>query len=165
MGFVQSIKSCMAKSIDFSGRASRSEFWWFILFLSILHTVLANLFSQSEMAFSLHFGIIFQFGLDAPWWANLYTAIFGLPLISVFVRRAHDIGVGEDKICAALFICLAAYTILLKLSPTPNTQQWLLIIVALVFIAGFLLIATKRSDLLNNRFGPNPHSNPTEVPS
>ena len=33
MTFSESITTCMAKYAVFSGRASRSEFWWFYLFL------------------------------------------------------------------------------------------------------------------------------------
>ena len=32
MTFGQSISTCFAKYATFKGRASRSEFWWFILF-------------------------------------------------------------------------------------------------------------------------------------
>ena len=39
MGFGQSIKTVYSKYATFSGRASRSEFWWFFLF-SFLVTVL-----------------------------------------------------------------------------------------------------------------------------
>ena len=37
MNFIQSISTCMRKYVTFSGRATRSEFWWFYLF-----TVLVN---------------------------------------------------------------------------------------------------------------------------
>ena len=32
MDFVQAIKSCLGQYATFSGRASRSEYWWFFLF-------------------------------------------------------------------------------------------------------------------------------------
>ena len=35
MSFTEAIKTCFRKYIDFSGRASRSEYWWFILFTVI----------------------------------------------------------------------------------------------------------------------------------
>lgn len=35
MTFQESIRVCFAKYADFSGRASRSEYWWFILFLTL----------------------------------------------------------------------------------------------------------------------------------
>ena len=35
MDFGQSIKICFSKYFDFSGRARRSEYWWFYLFCSV----------------------------------------------------------------------------------------------------------------------------------
>ncbi|MET1116542.1 MAG: DUF805 domain-containing protein [Comamonas sp.] len=35
MTFQESIRTCFAKYADFSGRASRSEYWWFILFMTL----------------------------------------------------------------------------------------------------------------------------------
>ncbi|NRB01444.1 MAG: DUF805 domain-containing protein, partial [Rhodobacteraceae bacterium] len=33
MTFQKSIRTCFSKYVTFSGRASRSEYWWFMLFL------------------------------------------------------------------------------------------------------------------------------------
>lgn len=33
MTFQHSIKTCFSKYVTFSGRAARSEFWWFALFV------------------------------------------------------------------------------------------------------------------------------------
>lgn len=32
MTFSESISTCMKKYVDFKGRATRSEYWWFIFF-------------------------------------------------------------------------------------------------------------------------------------
>lgn len=49
--FMDAIRICLAKYADFSGRASRAEFWWFFLFvllvasaLTLLHEVLGSIF-------------------------------------------------------------------------------------------------------------------------
>ena len=45
MDFVSAVKSCFAQYAGFSGRAPRSEFWWFALFqLGVL--VSATMISQ-----------------------------------------------------------------------------------------------------------------------
>lgn len=36
MGFVEAIKTCLAKYFVFSGRAARSEYWWFVLFVVLV---------------------------------------------------------------------------------------------------------------------------------
>ena len=35
MGFIEAVKTCLGKYAQFNGRASRSEFWFFNLFLFI----------------------------------------------------------------------------------------------------------------------------------
>jgi len=37
MNFVQSIQTCYKNFFDFSGRASKSEFWWFQLYVIIIY--------------------------------------------------------------------------------------------------------------------------------
>ena len=66
VSFGDAIKICLKKYVDFSGRASRSEFWYFILFYTILLCIP---------------------GLDAiTSWALL------LPSLAVGARRMHDTG-------------------------------------------------------------------------
>ena len=66
MTFVESVKTCFGKYATFSGRATRSEFWWFCLLNFILC------------------------------WIPLVGFIWGLvvliPSIAVAVRRLHDLG-------------------------------------------------------------------------
>ncbi len=60
----------------FKGRASRSEYWYFILFNLII-----------SFAFGFICGI-----LNVPDFAYLYNIFVLLPAISVGVRRLHDVG-------------------------------------------------------------------------
>lgn len=71
MDFVTAVKSCASKYATFSGRASRSEYWWFYLF-SIIAVMASTLIDQK-------LGNAFQ------------VALF-LPSIAVGARRLHDIG-------------------------------------------------------------------------
>ncbi len=64
MTFADSIKTCFNKYIDFSGRASRSEYWWFAL---------------------LGFGLSF---IPVIGW--ILRLVILLPSLSVQVRRLHD---------------------------------------------------------------------------
>jgi len=69
MTFTESIKTCFSKYADFNGRATKSEFWWWVLFV-FLASVAANVLSEKlGMLFSL---------------ATL------LPYIAVTARRLHD---------------------------------------------------------------------------
>jgi uncharacterized membrane protein YhaH (DUF805 family) len=60
MTFQESITTCFMKYADFSGRASRSEYWWFILFYflasaacSIISQTLGGLFGLAVLLPSL----------------------------------------------------------------------------------------------------------------
>jgi uncharacterized membrane protein YhaH (DUF805 family) len=60
----------------FSGRARRSEYWYFFLFNVII---------------SFCFGFVFGL-LGLPEFANLYSLAVLVPSIAVAVRRMHDVG-------------------------------------------------------------------------
>lgn len=69
MTFQESIKICLAKYADFSGRASRSEYWWFVLFILLVSMAASVISPKLSALFSL---------------ATL------LPSIAAATRRLHD---------------------------------------------------------------------------
>ena len=77
MTFTDSIKTCLNKYATFSGRASRSEYWWFYLFFILLYVGLAIL--------SVVVSEIFSFGM--------ILVLLGLllPSIAASIRRLHDV--------------------------------------------------------------------------
>ena len=83
MNFIQSISTCMRKYVTFSGRATRSEFWWFYLF-----TVLVNLVASfvGNLIFMSTFIIFFLY------LSTIISLILLLPSLAVGVRRLHDVG-------------------------------------------------------------------------
>ena len=81
MSFTESIGSCLRKYVDGNGRASRSEFWYFQLFLFVLTTI-------SQFIDSAVFGT----GLGET--GTVYMVIMLgtlLPFICGVVRRLHDV--------------------------------------------------------------------------
>ena len=82
MNIQTAVKTCFSKYATFSGRASRSEYWFFYLFTIIasivtwiIDTMLLGYSSEDTGAISLIFQIIII-----------------LPSIAVGARRLHDIG-------------------------------------------------------------------------
>ena len=71
MTFTESIQTCFRKCADFKGRASRSEYWWFALFV-VLVSIAAGLLGDAANA--------------------LVTLALLLPYIAVSARRLHDVG-------------------------------------------------------------------------
>ena len=72
MNFVDAVKTCFTKYVGFDGRATRSEYWWWVLFLVAIAVVM-------EL---LNLGLI----------GNLFSLATLLPSIAVGARRLHDIG-------------------------------------------------------------------------
>lgn len=81
MDFWEAVKTCMAKYATFSGRASRSEFWYFFLFQFILGIIARTIDFFSEIAFGP-----FGFG-----YLSLVCILLTIiPNVSAAVRRLHD---------------------------------------------------------------------------
>ena len=53
MKFTTAVATCFRKYVVFSGRARRSEFWFFWLFCTIVNTVLSLIFGESAFIPSL----------------------------------------------------------------------------------------------------------------
>lgn len=89
MGFTEAVKSVFSKYATFSGRATRSEYWYFTLFNIIVSVVLGTLSSNVSGPFDdldrLMTNLIYSQGLQWIW--SLITLIPGL---AVSVRRLHD---------------------------------------------------------------------------
>lgn len=82
MGFGEAISTCMGKYATFSGRATRSEFWWFYLF-SLLMGWGATLVGYA----------IFQDNfLMAELLPNIISLALLVPSMAAGSRRLHDIG-------------------------------------------------------------------------
>jgi uncharacterized membrane protein YhaH (DUF805 family) len=77
-GFNDAIKICLSKYADFNGRAARPEFWFFMLFVFIVHVALEITSAISPMI------------------SHLLSILFSLavlvPSLAVGARRLHDIG-------------------------------------------------------------------------
>lgn len=78
MGFGQAIASAFKNYFNFHGRASRSEFWWFVLF-----AVVTNVLCE---VLDVMIGENAAFG---PFYI-LAQLIFFFPMFSLEVRRLHD---------------------------------------------------------------------------
>ena len=79
MTFMDAVKSVFTQYTVFTGRARRSEYWYFFLFEMIVSSVLGTLYSVTNLTlFSVVSGL---FGLATI-----------IPGIAVSIRRLHDIG-------------------------------------------------------------------------
>lgn len=161
MGPIRAVKSALEKSFDFAGRAPRSEFWWFLAFLCIIQfgSVNADRWSRGETGINI--GVYFGLGPQYPWWLNIFTALFGLPFMSVIARRCQDIGIAPSRLIIFCFCVSAAFLLAIKAVPTGSGLNIILIVFILTFLCSFLFLTLKKSEPGTNAFGPNPN----EVPS
>ena len=80
MGFTESLRTCFGKYAKFDGRASRSEFWYFLLFCFVYMFVAGFLLGFTGATQAAYDGAILF----------LMIPIF-IPSIAVAARRLHDI--------------------------------------------------------------------------
>ena len=70
MDFVTAVKTCFNNYVKFEGRASRPEFWWFMLFC-LVGGMVAGIFGRTLN--------------------GLFNLVVLLPSLAVGARRLHDI--------------------------------------------------------------------------
>jgi uncharacterized membrane protein YhaH (DUF805 family) len=76
MSFADAVRSALSKYVTFSGRARRSEFWWFALF-SIIVSIVASVLDRI---------------MGTAFVSILAGLALLLPSLAVTVRRLHDTG-------------------------------------------------------------------------
>lgn len=110
MSFGEAISSGFSNYVGFAGRAPRSEFWYWVLFVFIL-TILASVIDNAIIGMPI-VGTIVSLGLL-------------LPGIAVSVRRLHDIDRTGWWILIGLVPLVGAILLLIwycsKGTPGPNT--------------------------------------------
>ena len=131
MTFSESIKTCLSKFVTWEGRASRSEYWFFVLFnvvciiaASVIDNVLGTTFKfmnpVSGMEQSLGYGYVY---------CLVALALF-LPNLAAMVRRLHD---------------------------TNRSGWWYwIILIPLVGVILFLVWMCSRGTVGNNNYGSDP---------
>jgi uncharacterized membrane protein YhaH (DUF805 family) len=152
MSFGEAIKSVFSKYATFSGRARRSEFWYFYLFYILVASGLSFLSLMIPIAKYLY--ILFGLGVFLP-----YTA--------VTVRRLHDIGKSGWILLifmvATLLISMMVFLFIDIIVPTNEGSSMTVFIVYSLFVfivfalAIWLIVCLcKDSQPGENKWGPNP---------
>ena len=146
MNFVQSIKTCLRKYADFKGRASRSEFWWFQLFLIILEVGLTTLD---------HLILEFTWDNSITPLATGLDIVTVIPLAAVTARRLHDIG-RSGWWQAPIFVSYLYYLDVFIPNFAQSTVIYGILIATGIYSLGLLIMLIKDSQSITNQYGPNP---------
>lgn len=171
MGFIQTIKYCFQNYRNIKGRAIRSEFWYFTGFLFITTLIAIPLYylingtyiklTGEEIKNDLYVVITLL---------GMCQIIVFIPLISVLIRRLHDINLPTWVIFPVFIIFISASPLFMvmtlpassllpfmymsKILPTEYTQAVLIISQILTIGSiGLLCLPGTRGD---NKFGPEP---------
>jgi uncharacterized membrane protein YhaH (DUF805 family) len=137
MGFIAAVAKSYANILNFSGRASRAEYWWFMFyqFLAIFAvTIGMTLYAKGLEPFAAEALAAQSLGV----WTLVYTVAFWLPALSSIVRRLHD---------------------------TDHSGWWYFIVmvpIVGVFVLMFFLLMP--SSLDRNRFGTHPYGPKGKTP-
>lgn len=135
MSFTESISSVFSKYATFSGRARRSEFWWFYLFNVLVNIVL---------------GLI-----NVKIITSLWSLAILLPSLAVTVRRLHDTGKSGWYILIPIVVAIIACVIIVlaEASVAGMIIAYAMIIVVMIL---YIIWLVKDSQPGDNQYGPNP---------
>ena len=141
LSFSDAVKKCFKKYFDFKGRASRSEYWYFTLFI--------------VLGYAIGFGLIF---VAAPlfWLLMIFIAAVIIPWISVAARRLHDIN--KSGWFQAIPIPAGILEAIFAESRKESLEIIFLIIGLLCYVYLIILLCTAGGNE-ENRFGKNPLKN------
>lgn len=149
MNMRDAIVTCFSKYVDFSGRARRSEYWFWVLFNLIVGFV-ANMISSLLGSLTLYFIIV---------------GALLIPSISVTVRRLHDIGKSGWYYLLPVVPLVAMFFLLFTYLVTYDASSSIFYIIgffeiaALVLSIIFIIWMAKDSQPGMNKYGPNPKEN------
>ena len=144
MNLVQSVKTCFKKYLVIDGRASRSEYWWFLLFVGFTPLIII---------------LILVFFLSGEESNNFYNTLvliifipFIIPWITVSIRRLHDLG----KSCEIfiVFIILEPILSVDVVFPGLNSNFFMIInFVSWVLTVYFFIIFMFKGSNKKNKYG------------
>ena len=92
MTFLDAIKKAFVKCFDFKSRSSRSEFWYFYLFTTVIGFMgiqIDRLFNLEILGLHLTQNVN-EVAILGPTYIFLYFLFF-VPSLSLYIRRLHDI--------------------------------------------------------------------------
>ncbi|WP_108484970.1 DUF805 domain-containing protein [Oceaniglobus ichthyenteri] len=168
MTFAAAIRVCLRKYATFKGRAPRSEYWWFILFV-VLGIVVLGVIDMALFGTSMietDDGMIVAES-NGPL-AQVFNLAMVIPMLSVGWRRMHDTGRSGLYLLYPLIVTVGLGTAMAffggigALNGGPGEGLALLILFPALIILSIspLLVLwwlTRPSQPGANPYGPNPH--------
>ena len=116
LGFVDAVKSYFNNYVNFEGRATKSAYWYAVLFNFIASMVVATIQSAAGMSDSFGSGTL----------SNLLSLALLLPGLSVAIRRLHDVGRSGHYLWYVLIPIAGPIMVLIKVltDSEPNDNKY-----------------------------------------
>jgi uncharacterized membrane protein YhaH (DUF805 family) len=133
----------------FSGRATRSEYWFFVLFNGIVTIALAVIAAGASLRAPMHHRNVPLMPAQLP--ILVYYVVALLPSLAVLVRRLHDTGRSGWWVFGAF---LAG--VLMAFSNAFPSYALVFAIPAFLLSLIILAFTIQDSEHEANRYGPNP---------
>ncbi|WP_395623061.1 DUF805 domain-containing protein [Sphingomonas daechungensis] len=141
MRLFESARQTLKKYADFSGRASREEFWLFFAFVIVANAVAGIVGALLGMR-----GIL----------SGLVGLLLIVPQIAVAVRRLHDVGKsGRELVVPCLLLLLLPLAFAFR-GILPQIVALGVLGVVLLAFAHLLTLFMKRGTTVPNRYGAAP---------
>lgn len=180
MTFTDAVKKAFRQYAVFSRRATRAEFWWWVLFLTIGSIGLALIEAAIQFATGTELGILsllFAFGTILPslavtcrrlhdigksgWWQLAWHTLPVLAWVaafaSLFMGTAVGIGIGDNRDYPPVLDMLSILPFIISLVVATATS--------LGTIIWAVIWTVRPSQPGPNRYGPQPlHATPAPVP-
>ena len=173
MSFGEAIKVCFQKYATFSGRARRSEYWYFVLFNFLVMIGVTILGIELEKSVgSANIKDTKELSVEDCLFFIIRLALF-IPRLAVTIRRLHDIGKSGWYYLVSLIpyiISIILFVIFLivgsgnDIKDASNAEGGFIAgIIAFVFFSTSLIVSiiiivwmAKDSQPRENKWGPNP---------
>ncbi|WP_170551639.1 DUF805 domain-containing protein [Ruegeria atlantica] len=176
MTFSDAIRTCFTKFLTFSGRASRSEYWFFFLFIviwSIIAGIIDAQFFTQVAVTETETSKSVTATSSAPVQSIVSLIVF-IPHLAVAWRRMHDTGRNGLYALLPILLILGAFGVLIfgigLASHFPHggnldilfTRATLLVVLPtlfVLFVSPLLVLwwLTRPSQPGTNQYGPNPY--------
>lgn len=141
MSFSQATRAFFARCFDYSGRSSRSEYWYALLFLLLASAACT----------------IVDAAIGHPVFSSLFNLLTFLPNISLAIRRLHDTGHSGWWLLAPFVPAFAtAFTIVLAGTEAASVVGIVGFFAGLGTIVTLLVWFCRAGSLGDNRYGANP---------
>ena len=138
MTFIQAVRFCLRKGyLDYKGRASKSEYWYYMLFSAVLFTASGYVMFQKL------------------WLGAILLIYFFIPFVTLISRRFHDIGKSSKwYMIIGFFGILTTYIFTI-----PGVSHWYFFIPTIFYLVWFIIlivIGSKKGVVGPNKYGDDP---------